>query len=1088
MTKSKIIRITLAVIMALTLCIAMVFVSSANAADASDVLPIETYNDENYYFGELGFSNGYSQVPHTGSYLLYGEADQDVLFTSDDDGTTYNVILHNWNGTAKDYFALINLQNGVTLNIIAYGNNVIEADNHSGIKFVGIVDGLPVKVNITVMENSSLTVKSRVIDTPCISPEIELNVAEGAESNYNLADGSWKYTNELVLTRGTPNHTTSYSKKDNETCKISCSSCTVMDFELEHYWEYRQLDETDENYTTQHELFCLNCTETLGYDNHDIRYTVKEQTHTVWCNECDYREAETAHTIVENGCTVCKTNYIASSSNGSDTVYYLTIDGLSSAIATQGGSFTLHADVVASFGKTANPSTNDTTIDLNGFVLDGFSFNVPLGIRLTITDSSTEKSGKLIHDPYSSTNITGELFINNITLDNASMATRATTALLKLENVIFIGEVRISTGDGGSVELRNIDSRDVLNINLRPANADNVNIYSGKFAELKVSNSYSEDVNVAMLLPEGYAFSGEGGLISGSNDNIKGVTDIVEHTEHTYDYYHSSPDEHWQGCRCGYYPESTERSAHTIDESNTCPTCKTEIVAMLVSDDVTRYFGTANAAFSFADTLPTSEIKLLRDTTQEKVNIYKDVTLDLNGHTLKQSQDRIYVYGKLTVNDTSEGQRGAFKALWNDNYAINVNEDAELIINGGEIIGILYSSYAGAKITVNGGKLSATECFRITSGTLTINGGRFECEECLIDYGWVYDATIIVNGGVFVNTKIFGYEAVPPVLAEVCGTVNGCNVVFLSETGTVLTLNELSNSYEGIIVAEHENSELKKNDTHHWYSCARCSHPDVQLLEHTGIYKSSTDNPTHHNLECKICEQVLGTEEHIGGAANCTTLAVCEKCSTGYGALDENNHTGGTATCISQASCVRCNKPYGALNPDNHMSAESKHVQSANAGDEHTLVHSCCNIPIESGKHTGGAATCTDKAICTVCKLPYGAELAHVYTNGCDTECNVCAAARAVGEHKYDNACDTTCNECGSTREITHAYGTDGKCTVCGAVDSISPPSDDEDGKDGLGAGAIVGIAVGSASALGGIVALAWFFLKKKVLKLRISK
>lgn len=66
----------------------------------------------------------------------------------------------------------------------------------------------------------------------------------------------------------------------------------------------------------------------------------------------------------------------------------------------------------------------------------------------------------------------------------------------------------------------------------------------------------------------------------------------------------------------------------------------------------------------------------------------------------------------------------------------------------------------------------------------------------------------------------------------------------------------------------------------------------------------------------------------------------------------------------------------------------------------------------------------------------------HVFDNACDTDCNVCGAARTPAEHVYDNACDTACNVCGATREITHTPATaltKGEnthwyaCTVCGA-------------------------------------------------------
>ena len=97
--------------------------------------------------------------------------------------------------------------------------------------------------------------------------------------------------------------------------------------------------------------------------------------------------------------------------------------------------------------------------------------------------------------------------------------------------------------------------------------------------------------------------------------------------------------------------------------------------------------------------------------------------------------------------------------------------------------------------------------------------------------------------------------------------------------------------------------------------------------------------------------------------------------------------------------------------------------------------------------------------VCTVCgddyKDDFTAPVPHIYTNDCDTTCNVCEAVREI-THTYDNACDTTCNVCKETREITHSYTVTGVaapkcykggytayvCTVCGDTkkDDLTDP------------------------------------------------
>ena len=128
--------------------------------------------------------------------------------------------------------------------------------------------------------------------------------------------------------------------------------------------------------------------------------------------------------------------------------------------------------------------------------------------------------------------------------------------------------------------------------------------------------------------------------------------------------------------------------------------------------------------------------------------------------------------------------------------------------------------------------------------------------------------------------------------------------------------------------------------------------------------------------------------------------------------------------------------------------------------------------------HTGGRATCKDKAVCTRCGLPYGGYEAHSFvtetTHGSCTErsvttkyCTVCGYVASTtqgdyGPHTLDEdslvvirepSCTEsgeyhfTCTECGETSVYTlDAMGHidedgDGKCDVCGQ--SMNPQTED---------------------------------------------
>ena len=108
------------------------------------------------------------------------------------------------------------------------------------------------------------------------------------------------------------------------------------------------------------------------------------------------------------------------------------------------------------------------------------------------------------------------------------------------------------------------------------------------------------------------------------------------------------------------------------------------------------------------------------------------------------------------------------------------------------------------------------------------------------------------------------------------------------------------------------------------------------------------------------------------------------------------SHTGGTATCTERAVCEVCNEPYGEL-----------------------------------AAHTGGKATCTERAVCEVCNQSYGEPPAH--TGG--TEFPTCTTGR-------------TCKKCGAeygilghmwTTRMSLGNGTHRRsCMRCGAVDTAN--------------------------------------------------
>lgn len=109
-------------------------------------------------------------------------------------------------------------------------------------------------------------------------------------------------------------------------------------------------------------------------------------------------------------------------------------------------------------------------------------------------------------------------------------------------------------------------------------------------------------------------------------------------------------------------------------------------------------------------------------------------------------------------------------------------------------------------------------------------------------------------------------------------------------------------------------------------------------------------------------------------------------------------HTGGVATCNEKANCDECGEEYGEFNPENHTSTELAYVSNGNG--THKIVHKCCNAVTQAEEVcAGGEATCEEKAKCEKCGGEYG-ELGE-HTGGTPT-CNQKAVCSDCGKEYGD--------------------------------------------------------------------------------------
>lgn len=171
----------------------------------------------------------------------------------------------------------------------------------------------------------------------------------------------------------------------------------------------------------------------------------------------------------------------------------------------------------------------------------------------------------------------------------------------------------------------------------------------------------------------------------------------------------------------------------------------------------------------------------------------------------------------------------------------------------------------------------------------------------------------------------------------------------------------------------------------------------------------------NHWQECSGCGYQTGVAAHsLTKNVNETQHQVkCESC--GY-KTEWENHTGGTATCTAKAVCSVCGESYGELAA--HV-ADSTYKYN---GEGHWTACATCGTPMSNQEaHTGGTADCQHKAVCDVCGQPYGELDASNHTGGIRW-------ARTAETHQAFYLC------CGAAAgaEANHSWNDESVCTECG--------------------------------------------------------
>ena len=225
-----------------------------------------------------------------------------------------------------------------------------------------------------------------------------------------------------------------------------------------------------------------------------------------------------------------------------------------------------------------------------------------------------------------------------------------------------------------------------------------------------------------------------------------------------------------------------------------------------------------------------------------------------------------------------------------------------------------------------------------------------------------------------------------------------------------------------VVAAKNHNfsGEWLKDENRHWHRCLNenCTVTDTKTA-HSGT--DDGDCLTAVVCECGYILRAAESQHTFGewtsnGDGTHTRSCTAKDCR----AFETKNCSGGKATCTEKAECAVCSEKYGDLDPDNH-SGKTEWVKTET---EHTERYGCCGavtVKTENHewadgvcrecdyncKHSGGKATCTEKAVCTVCGEKYGeldpdnhGELKHI-------------EAKAATEEAEGNIEYWYCEDCG---------------------------------------------------------------------------
>ncbi len=447
------------------------------------------------------------------------------------------------------------------------------------------------------------------------------------------------------------------------------------------------------------------------------------------------------------------------------------------------------------------------------------------------------------------------------------------------------------------------------------------------------------------------------------------------------------------------------------------------------------------------------------------------------------------IYGGTIRNNIAKFNGGG---IWTkiNGFIISGNSVIEnnTAVNGG---GVFYQGDSSSNMTIsesarisgntatgNGGGI-----YFKNEGTLTMNGGSITGNTATGDGGGVYFGGDIfsISGGVEINSNTKNSANNNVYLPTnksitIAGALTGSNPIGVTtektpdasnyvriasgsknyaapekfsyeNDSTPVSATSQNNSTADLVVCQHNwNSTWRSDSYSHWHDCSICkgkgdmaAHTYDQQVKTKAYEKSSATclSGTTYYMSCVCGAKGADTFEigdkdpdnHSGilnndWKSNDTNHWKEYSCCRAH--AEEAAHSGGTATCQNKAVCSTCNKPYGDLGSHVPASTWSKDA----SGHWHACQTPNCNDQLAFAAHTPGPAATEDAPqLCTVCSYELAPALEHTHvwgawiSNGDGTHTRTCAKDSS---HTETNACSggiATCQSSAVCAVCNTAYG-----------------------------------------------------------------